>query len=62
MLMPVALEATFNSTDVITNMMNGVQSQIYSVLGIVAPIVGSITVAIVLIKFGQKWIKKVAQV
>lgn len=45
-------------TPVIQTMMTSAQTQIYAILGIVAPVVGAITVAIVLLKFGTKWIRK----
>lgn len=45
-------------TSVIQTMMTSAQTQIYAILGIVAPVVGAITVAIVLLKFGTKWIRK----
>lgn len=45
-------------TTVIQTMMTSAQTQIYSIIGIVAPVVGAITVAIVLLKFGTKWIRK----
>lgn len=53
--------SSFDATAVIENMMTSAQTQIYAILGIVAPIVGAICVAIQLVKFGQKWIGRLAK-
>ena len=53
--------SSFDATTIIENMITSAQTQIYAVLGIVAPVVGSICVAITLVKFGRKWITQLAK-
>ena len=50
--------AGFDAVTIIEGMVTSAQSQLYSIIGIVAPVLGAITVAIVLVKNGAKWIKR----
>lgn len=52
--------AGFDAANMIETMVTGAQTQLYSVIGIVAPVLGSIAVAITLVKFGLKWIRHLA--
>lgn len=52
--------SSLDMTTVIQTMMTSAQTQIYAIIGVVAPVVGAITVSIVLLKFGTKWIRKLA--
>ncbi|MCM1266812.1 MAG: hypothetical protein NC302_02810 [Bacteroidales bacterium] len=51
--------AAFDVTKIMQDSVNTVQSQAFSVLGIVVPAIVLITGAVVGIKFGISWIRKI---
>ena len=62
--LPVALSAggstpTFDVTTIMSGAVETTQSQVFSVLGIVVPAIVAITAAIVGIKFGVGWLRKI---
>lgn len=50
--------SSFDASAVISPMMESATGQIYGILPVIARAVGGVTVAVVLVKFGHKWIKK----
>lgn len=46
-------------SSIIQSSVNTAQTQVFSVLGIVAPVIAGITVAVVGVKFGIGWIRKI---
>lgn len=55
-----ASDATFDLAKVMTESVNSVKADIFSVLAIVIPVMVAITGAIVGVTFGRKWLKKLA--
>lgn len=51
--------STFDVTQVMTDSVNTVQSQMFSVLAIVVPAIVVVTAAVVGVKFGISWLKKI---
>lgn len=49
----------FDVTTIMTDSVKTIQSQIFSVLGIVVPAIVAIAAAVVGIKFGISWLKKI---
>lgn len=62
-LIPALLEtgagATFDVTSTMQNAVTSTQTQLFSVLGIVVPAIVAVTAAIVGIKFGIGWLRKI---
>jgi len=61
---PVLLEAgtgvsTFDITSIMNSAVTSTQNQIFSVLGIVVPAIVAVTAAVVGIKFGVGWLRKI---
>lgn len=52
-------EAGFDVTTIMSDSVKTTQSQIFSVLGIVVPAIVAIVAAVVGIKFGINWLKKI---
>ncbi len=50
---------TFDVTSIMTDSVKSVQDQIFSVLAIVVPAIVVITGAVVGVKFGISWVKKI---
>ncbi len=49
---------SFDVTGIVEQSVTSGANQMYSVIGIVAPIIAGVSVVIVIVKFGQKWIKR----
>lgn len=62
-LVPMALAAgeavTFDIAQTMTDSVSTVQSQLFSVLGVVVPAIVAVTAAVVGIKFGISWLKRI---
>lgn len=61
---PAALSAggstpTFDVVSVMTNSVGTVETQAFGVLGVVVPVIVTITGAVVGIKFGISWLRKI---
>lgn len=61
---PVLLEtgavgSTFDITSTMQSAVTSTQNQIFSVLGIVVPAIVAVTAAIVAVKFGVGWLRKI---
>lgn len=50
--------SSFDATTLVETSVNNASSQMYSALGVVVPVIAGIVVAVVVVKFGLKWIKK----
>lgn len=50
---------TFDVTSVMTESVSTVQSQMFSVLAVVVPAIVVVTAAVVGVKFGISWLKKI---
>ena len=57
-LLSAADPVVFDAKTLVETQVNGAATQMYSILTVVAPVLAGVTVAVVLIKFGNKWIKK----
>lgn len=59
----VLAEATtntnFDATGIVESAVNNASSQMNGALTIVVPVIAGIAVAVVVVKFGLKWIKKI---
>ncbi len=53
-----ATTTTFDATSLVESSVNNASSQMYSALGIVVPVIAGVVVAVVVVKFGLKWVKK----
>lgn len=51
--------STFDVSTVMQSAVNSTQSQLFSVLAIVVPAIVAVTAAVVCIKFGVGWLKKI---
>lgn len=51
--------STFDVTEVMSSSVTSVQNQLFSVLGVVVPAIVVVVGAIVAVKFGISWIKKI---
>lgn len=51
--------ATMDITSLMTTSVTSVQTQLFTVLNIVVPAIVGITAAVVAVKFGIKWMKKI---
>lgn len=49
---------TYDASALVESAVNSAGSQMNSALGIVVPVIAGITVAVVVVKFGLKWVKK----
>lgn len=58
-LLTTGAETGFDVTTIMTDSVKTTQSQIFSVLGIVVPAIVAIVAAVVGIKFGISWLKKI---
>jgi len=58
-LLSAGTEAGFDVTSIMTDSVKTIQSQLFSVLGIVVPAIVGIVSAVVCIKFGISWLKKI---
>lgn len=58
---PLALaeSTTFDATTLVESSVNSASSQMFSALGVIVPVIAGICVAVVVVKFGLKWIKKI---
>lgn len=61
---PVLLEtgaggSTFDITSTMQSAVTSTQNQIFSVLGIVVPAIVTVTAAIVAVRFGVGWLRKI---
>ena len=52
-------EAALNVQDIMTTAVNNAKSEMMGILAIVVPVVAGIVVAVVAVKFGMSWIKKI---
>lgn len=52
-------ETALNVQDIISTAVNSAQGEMMGILAIVVPVVAGITVAVVAVKFGMSWIKKI---
>lgn len=52
-------EARFDVTTIMTDSVKTTQGQMFSVLAIVVPAIVAVTAAVVAIKFGVGWLKKI---
>ena len=50
--------ASFEITELLTTSVNSVQSQLFTVLNIVVPAIVGVLAAVVCVKFGINWMKK----
>ena len=58
-LLSAGADAGFDVTSIMSDSVKTTQSQIFSVLGIVVPAIVAIVAAVVGIKFGISWLKKI---
>lgn len=52
-------EGALNVTDIMSGAVGTAQTEMMGILAIVVPAVAAITVAVVAVKFGMSWIKKI---
>lgn len=52
-------ETALNVQDIMSTTVNSAQGEMMGILAIVVPVVAGITVAVVAVKFGLSWIKKI---
>lgn len=50
--------SSFDAAAVVKDMMDTAQAQMLSIVGIVAVAVAAVTLAVVAVKFGSKWIRR----
>ena len=53
--------AAFDIAAIMTNSVNKVQGDVFTVLGIVTPVIAVVTAAVVGVIFGLKWLKKIGK-
>jgi len=53
--------ASFDSSAIVKSMVDSAQGQLLAALGIIAGAVATITVAVVLVRFGRNWIKQLGK-
>lgn len=53
--------ATFDLDGILSSAVSTVQSSIFTTLGVVVPAIVSVLAAVVCVKFGMRWIKKMGQ-
>lgn len=58
-LLSAGTEAGFDVTSIMTDSVKTTQSQLFSALGIVVPAIVAVTAAVVGIKFGINWLRKI---
>lgn len=51
--------AAFSAKDIVSTSVANAQTEMMGILGIVVPVVAGVTVAVVAVKFGMSWIKKI---
>lgn len=54
-----AAEAAMDISSLMTTSVSSVQTQLFTVLNIVVPAIVGITAAVVAVKFGIKWMKRI---
>ena len=55
----MAAEASFDISELLTTSVTNVQSELFKVIGIVVPAIVAVTAAVIGIKFGIRWMKKI---
>ena len=55
----MAAEASFDISEILTTSVSNVQSELFKVIGIVVPAIVAVTAAVIGIKFGIRWMKKI---
>ena len=55
----MAAEASFDISEILTTSVSNVQSELFNVIGIVVPAIVAVTAAVIGIKFGIRWMKKI---
>lgn len=53
--------AAFDIAAIMTTSVNKVQGDVFTVLGIVTPVIAVVTAAVVGVIFGLKWLKKIGK-
>lgn len=59
MVLAAAEASTFDIATTMTESVSTVQSQLFSVLTVVVPAIVAVTAAVVAVKFGVSWLKKI---
>lgn len=54
-------QTTFDLSDLLTTSVGSVQSQLFTVLNIVVPAIVGVLAAVVAVKFGINWMKKLGK-
>lgn len=55
----MAAEASFDISEILTTSVSNVQDELFKVIGIVVPAIVAVTAAVIGIKFGIRWMKKI---
>lgn len=56
-----AAQTTFDVTDLLSTSVSSVQTQLFTVLNIVVPAIVGVLAAVVAVKFGISWMKKLGK-
>lgn len=56
-----ASQVTFDLSDLLTTSVSSVQTQLFTVLNIVVPAIVGVLAAVVAVKFGINWMKKLGK-
>ncbi len=58
-LLSADVDTTFDVASIMTDSVKTTQGQMFTVLGIVVPAIVTVTAAVVAVKFGVGWLKKI---